>query len=135
MEEINKKTDMDMMFKVELPLPRDLKKEYPISDEMRQLKLRRDQEIKNIFTGVDPRMLLIIGPCSADREDAVLEYMNRLRSLQEKVKDVIYIVPRLYTNKPRTVGKGYKGILHQPDPEKESNLLKVVITHETLRPI
>ena len=121
-------SDMDMLFKERLPLPVELKKQYPISDELLNLKKRRDQEIKNIISGKDHRMLLIIGPCSADREDAVLEYMVRLKRLQEKVQDVIYIVPRLYTNKPRTIGKGYKGILHQPDPEKESDLLKGIIT-------
>lgn len=128
MEDINILSDMDMVFKERLPLPVDLKKQYPISDELLKLKQKRDQEIKDIITGKNPRMLLVIGPCSADREDAILEYMSRLRSLQEKVNDVIYIIPRLYTNKPRTVGKGYKGILHQPDPEKESDLLKGIIT-------
>jgi 3-deoxy-7-phosphoheptulonate synthase len=121
-------TDTDMIFKTRLPIPADLKKQYPLSEELAKIKQIRDQEIKNIIGGEDSRMLLIIGPCSADREDAVLDYMHRLRELQDRVKDVIYIVPRLYTNKPRTVGKGYKGILHQPDPEKESDLLRGIIT-------
>jgi 3-deoxy-7-phosphoheptulonate synthase len=121
-------SDMDMVFKKELPAPSELKKRYPLSKELAQLKENRDAEIKNILLGKDDRMLLIIGPCSADREDAVLDYMTRLRAAQEKVRDRIFIVPRLYTNKPRTVGKGYKGILHQPDPDKESDLLKGILT-------
>lgn len=128
MDITNNVADMDMVFKERLPLPTELKQQYPISEKLSLIKKKRDQEIKDIVTGKDKRMLLIIGPCSADREDAVLDYISRLRILQEKVKDVIYIVPRLYTNKPRTVGKGYKGILHQPDPEKESDLLKGIIT-------
>lgn len=126
MENLNNMEAME--FKKQLPIPSELKKRYPISAKLSNLKLKRDQEIKDIIADKDKRMLLIIGPCSADREDAVLEYMVRLRVIQEKVKDVIYIVPRLYTNKPRTVGKGYKGILHQPDPDKESDLLKGIIT-------
>lgn len=117
----------EMVFKKKLPLPVDLKMQYSISNKLSELKAKRDQEIKDIISGKDHRMLLVIGPCSADREDSVLEYMYKLRSLQEQVKDVVYIVPRLYTNKPRTVGKGYKGILHQPDPDKESDLLKGII--------
>ena len=121
-------SDLDMVFKKELPTPMELKEQYPVSKELVTLKDRRDREIKDIFLGKDNRMLLLIGPCSADREDAVLDYMVLLRKLQEKVSDKIYIVPRLYTNKPRTVGKGYKGILHQPDPDKESDLLKGILT-------
>ena len=121
-------SDMDMTFKKPLPLPSELKQQYPISRELAALKSKRDQEIKDIFMGKDNRMLLLIGPCSADREDAVLDYMTKLRKAQDKVIDKIYIVPRLYTNKPRTVGKGYKGILHQPDPEKASDLLKGILT-------
>ena len=121
-------SSMGMVFKKELPTPADLKKKYPISEEIIRLKERRDQEIKEIFLGKDQRMLLIIGPCSADREDAVVDYISRLRKVQEKVLDQIYIIPRLYTNKPRTIGKGYKGILHQPDPDKDSDLLKGIIT-------
>ncbi|MBQ3355852.1 MAG: 3-deoxy-7-phosphoheptulonate synthase [Oscillospiraceae bacterium] len=118
----------NMVFKRELPTPAELKERYPLSKSFAQLKARRDDEIKSILLGKDNRMLLIIGPCSADREDAVLEYMKRLRSIQDKVKDVIFIVPRLYSNKPRTIGVGYKGILHQPDPDRESDLLKGIIT-------
>ena len=121
-------SDMDMLFKKALPKPAELKQQYPLSKECANLKAQRDREIKDIFLGKDNRMLLIIGPCSADREDAVLDYMTRLRAVQEKVIEKIYIVPRLYTNKPRTVGKGYKGILHQPDPDKESDLLRGILT-------
>ena len=117
-----------MEFKKELPSPSELKKHYPVSNELISLKEKRDQEIKDIFTGKDDRMILIIGPCSADREDAVLDSISRLSRIQDIVKEKIFIIPRLYTNKPRTVGKGYKGILHQPDPEKESDLLKGIIT-------
>ena len=129
--------DMDMVFTKQLPTPRELKEQYPVSQELIDLKSRRDQEIRNIFMGKDERLLLIIGPCSADREDAVLDYVLRLRRVQEKVSERIYIIPRLYTNKPRTVGKGYKGILHQPDPDKASDLLKGILTvrHMNIRVI
>lgn len=120
--------EMNMNFRTRLPLPEELKKEYPLSSDLIKLKKQRDKEIRDIFVGRDKRLLLIIGPCSADREDAVLDYIGRLRSVQEKVKEKVFIIPRLYTNKPRTVGIGYKGILHQPDPEKASDLLKGVIT-------
>ncbi len=120
--------EMNMTFRTKLPLPEELKKGYPLSTQLAKMKKQRDQEITDIFQGRDNRLLLIIGPCSADREDAVLDYISRLRSVQEKVSEKIFIIPRLYTNKPRTVGIGYKGILHQPDPEKASDLLKGVIT-------
>lgn len=119
---------LDMEFRKRLPDPEELKNEFPLSPDLVKLKDDRDEEIKRIILGKDNRMLLIIGPCSADREDAVLDYIGRLSRVQEKVKDRILIVPRLYTNKPRTIGKGYKGILHQPDPEKGSDLLKGIIT-------
>ena len=116
--------NLEMKFRKLLPDPEELKKQYPLSDNLRELKNKRDNDIRNIILGKDNRLLLIIGPCSADREDAVLEYISRLRLIQERVAERILIVPRLYTNKPRTVGKGYKGILHQPDPEKAPDLLK-----------
>lgn len=123
-----KVADMQMKFRKRLPLPSELKERFPLSQSMVEMKNARDEEIKNIFTGRDKRMLLIIGPCSADNEDSVIDYIIRLRNVQEKVKDNVMIVPRLYTNKPRTVGKGYKGILHQPDPEKDSDLMKGIVT-------
>lgn len=105
--------------------PEDLKKEFPLPYKVQ--KINRDQEIEDIFTGKDDRLILIIGPCSADREDAVLDYMNRLAVLQEKVKDKIFMIPRVYTNKPRTKGVGYKGMLHQPDPHSKEDMLKGII--------
>ena len=120
--------EMQMEFKRKLPTPLEIKTEYPVSTAVKELKERRDREIADIFTGKDSRLLLIIGPCSADREDAVLDYMNRLAEVQEKVKDKIYMIPRVYTNKPRTVGLGYKGMLHQPDPEKGEDMLEGIIS-------
>ena len=120
--------NLDMEFRKILPAPEELRKEYPLPEKLTELKNQRDEEIKNIILGKDNRLLLIIGPCSADREDAVLEYISRLRLIQDRVKERILIVPRLYTNKPRTIGKGYKGILHQPDPEKAPDLLKGLMT-------
>ena len=119
---------MNMDFRRMLPTPKEIKEMYPISDELTEIKTRNDEEIRDIFTGKSNKMLLIIGPCSADREDAVLDYITRLREVQEKVKDVIKIVPRVYTNKPRTTGEGYKGMLHQPDPSSSSDMLKGLMT-------
>ena len=102
---------MQMEFIKVLPSPQALMEDYPISQASKLLKLQRDEEIKNIFTGKDDRFLMVIGPCSSDNEEAVLDYVHRLAKVQEKVKDKIYIVPRLYTNKPRTIGVGYKGML------------------------
>ncbi len=117
----------NMKYVRKLPKPAELKEAYPLSQEIIEIKKRRDEEIANIFTGKDDRFLLIIGPCSADREDAVLEYMHKLAKVQEKVKDKIYMIPRVYTNKPRTKGTGYKGMFHQPDPHKSEDMLKGII--------
>ena len=114
---------MNMEFYRKLPTPKELKEEFPASDKIQKIKAERDAEIRAIFEGKNDKLLLVIGPCSADREDAVLEYIGRLVKVQEKVKDKIFIIPRIYTNKPRTVGTGYKGMLHQPDPEKKPDLL------------
>ena len=111
----------------ELPTPEQLKSAFPLTEQIRMIKMKRDQEIEDVFTGKDSRLLLIIGPCSADREDAVLEYMERLAAVQEKVKDRILMIPRVYTNKPRTKGTGYKGMLHQPDPHKSEDMLAGII--------
>jgi len=119
--------EMQMEFIRKLPIPKELKEQYPIDDKLKKIKADRDVEIQNIFEGKDDRFLLIIGPCSADREDAVLEYMTKLRDVQEKVKDKIFIIPRVYTNKPRTNGTGYKGMLHQPNPEGEEDMLAGII--------
>lgn len=110
-----------------LPIPQDIKAEFPLSPALAARKAQNDKEIADIFTGADNRFLLVIGPCSADREDAVIDYIGRLRVLQEKVKDKVLIVPRIYTNKPRTTGDGYKGMLHQPNPEAAPDLLKGII--------
>ena len=118
---------MQMEFIKVLPSPQALMEDYPVSKASKLLKLQRDEAIKNIFTGKDDRFLLVIGPCSSDNEDAVLDYVYRLAKLQEKVQDKIFIVPRLYTNKPRTIGVGYKGMLHQPSPEGEEDMLGGII--------
>ena len=110
-----------------MPLPQEIKRDYPTDAGIREIKARRDREISDALTGKDRRFLVIIGPCSADREDAVLEYMGRLQEINRQVQDRLLIIPRVYTNKPRTRGVGYKGMLHQPDPEKKENLLAGII--------
>ena len=119
--------EMEMEFLRKLPTPQELKEQFPVSTEVVAAKAQRDEEIRNIFEGKDDRLILVIGPCSADNEDAVIDYISRLRTVQEKVKDKIFIIPRIYTNKPRTIGVGYKGMLHQPDPEKKEDMLKGII--------
>ena len=117
----------NMTFIRKLPIPMDIKAEFPVSPELAAIKAQNDREIADVFTGASDRFVLVIGPCSADREDAVLDYISRLRTVQETVKDKILIIPRIYTNKPRTTGDGYKGMLHQPDPEIAPDLLKGII--------
>ena len=117
----------NMEFKRKLPVPKEIKEQYPLTPFLQQIKEARDERIREVFTGKSQRMALIIGPCSADREDAVLEYCTRLARLQEKVTDKLVLIPRVYTNKPRTTGDGYKGLLHQPDPQRDSDLLEGVI--------
>mgnify|MGYP004456434033 FL=1 len=118
---------MNMIFKRKLPIPQEIKNMYPLDEKLALIKKKNDEEIKDIITGKSNKLLLIIGPCSSDREDAVMDYMKRLRVLQEKVKDEIFFVPRVYTNKPRTTGAGYKGMLHQPDPNGNPDMLKGLI--------
>lgn len=118
---------MGMEFVRQLPKPDDFKKEYALSDSQRAIKAARDKEISDVLTGKSEKFLVIIGPCSADREDALLDYVSRLAKVNEKVKDKLVIVPRIYTNKPRTTGDGYKGIASQPNPEKEPDLVKGLI--------
>lgn len=118
----------NMEFKREMPTARVIREMYPLSDEFAKKKASNDAEVRNIFTGADKRLILLIGPCSADREDAVLDYVCRLRRVQEEVSDKILIVPRIYTNKPRTTGDGYKGMLHQPNPTSSPDLLKGLIS-------
>lgn len=123
---------MNMEFKRKLPIPQEIKEQYPATAEIENIKTKRDEEIKAIFEGKDNRLLLIIGPCSADHDDSVIDYIFRLREVRDKVSDKILIIPRIYTNKPRTTGDGYKGMLHQPDPNKASDMLKGVIAIRNL---
>ena len=116
-----------MIFRRRVLEPEEIKKMYPLSKELEKIKKDNDEQIRKIFTGEDNRLFLIIGPCSADREDAVIDYCKRLRGLQEKVKDAIFMIPRIYTNKPRTTGEGYKGMLHQPNPNADVDMAKGVI--------
>ena len=117
----------NMEFKRKLPVPKEIKEQYPLTAELSRIKAARDEIIADVFTGKSDKMVLIIGPCSADREDAVLDYCERLAKLQEKVEDRLILIPRVYTNKPRTTGEGYKGLLHQPDPERDADMLEGVI--------
>lgn len=119
--------EMEMEFLRKLPTPAELKEEYPVSAQVVATKAERDDEIRAIFEGKEDKLILVIGPCSADNEDAVIDYISRLRKVQDKVADKIFMIPRIYTNKPRTIGIGYKGMLHQPDPEKETDMLKGII--------
>ncbi len=118
---------MNMNFLRKLPIPVDIKAQYPVSEEMARVKAARDEEIAKIFKGESDKFILVIGPCSADDREAVLDYIGRLRSLEDKVRDKILIIPRIYTNKPRTTGDGYKGMLHQPDPNDHPDMLKGIV--------
>lgn len=117
----------NLQFIRELPNPDTVKALMPVPSELKALKEQRDETVRNIFSGKDDRFVLIIGPCSADRQDAVLDYLHRLRKVQDQVADKIYIIPRIYTNKPRTTGDGYKGMFHQPDPHQHSDMLRGVL--------
>ena len=117
-----------MNFLRQLPIPKEIKEQFPISEKCAAIKAERDQMIADVFTGDSDRFLLIIGPCSADNETSVMDYIGRLVGLQEKVKDKILIIPRIYTNKPRTTGEGYKGMATQPDPTKKPDLLEGLIS-------
>ncbi len=114
----------NMKFIRKLPIPMDVKEQYPLKAEYAEKKKIRDSEIADVFTGRSNKLILVIGPCSADREDAVLDYISRLASVQEKVADKILIIPRIYTNKPRTTGDGYKGMVHQPNPNAKEDMLE-----------
>ena len=118
---------MSFQFLNKLPSPEQVKTEYPLPAELAELKKRRDTEISNVLKGIDSRFLVIIGPCSADNEDSVCDYVSRLTKIQEDVKDMLIIIPRVYTNKPRTTGEGYKGIASQPDPEKAPDMVEGLI--------
>ena len=115
---------MGMSFIRRLPTPAEIKEEFPVPDDCVSIKEDRDRQISDIITGADSRFLVIIGPCSADNEDSVCDYVSRLTRVQERVKDKLLIIPRIYTNKPRTTGEGYKGIVHQPDPEGKPDFYK-----------
>jgi 3-deoxy-7-phosphoheptulonate synthase len=118
---------MNMTFKRKLPIPQDIKAQYPVTDEMTACRNARNAEIARIFTGESDKFILVIGPCSADRPEPVLEYISRLARVQEQVKDKIFIIPRIYTNKPRTTGDGYKGMLHQPEPTHDVDMLRGIL--------
>ena len=118
---------MSFTFLNELPSPAQIQERYPLSEKLQELKKQRDAEISNVIKGLDNRFLVIIGPCSADNEDSVCDYVSRLTSIQENVKDKLIIIPRVYTNKPRTTGEGYKGIASQPDPEKAPDMVEGLI--------
>ena len=119
--------EKNLKFYRKLPIPKEIKAEFPVSDELRLIRETKLREMADIFEGKSERLLLIIGPCSADNEDSVMDYINRLAKVAEKVEDKIMIVPRIYTNKPRTTGEGYKGMLHQPNPNAAPDLLKGII--------
>lgn len=118
---------MGMNFNRKLPIPQEIKELYPVTEKVAEIKKQKDKEIRDIFEGKDNRLLLVIGPCSADKEEPVLDYIGRLALVQEQVKEKIFIIPRIYTGKPRTTGEGYKGMLHQPDPMKKEDMLEGLI--------
>ena len=118
---------MEMTFHRKLPIPKEVKEEYPLTEQMAAVKAARDESIRAVFDGRSDKFLLVIGPCSADHREPVLEYIGRLRRLEEQVKDKIVIIPRIYTNKPRTTGQGYKGMLHQPDPDAKPDMYKGIV--------
>ena len=118
---------MAMNFHRKLPIPQEVKKEYPLTERMIEVKAARDEEIRAIFEGRSDKFILIIGPCSADHSEPVLEYIGRLKRISEQVSDKILIIPRIYTNKPRTTGQGYKGMLHQPDPDEKPDMYKGIV--------
>lgn len=118
---------MSMNFLRKLPIPMEIKDEYPVTKKMEEVKQKRDAEIKKVFQGESDKFILVIGPCSADEKESVMDYIERLKIVQDKVSDKIIIIPRIYTNKPRTNGSGYKGMLHQPDPEQKPDMLKGII--------
>ena len=118
---------MQMNFHRKLPIPQEVKKEYPLTERMEQIKAERDESIRAVFDGRSDKFILVIGPCSADHSEPVLEYISRLRRIEEQVSDKIIIIPRIYTNKPRTTGQGYKGMLHQPDPDSKPDMYKGIV--------
>ncbi|MGN0448252.1 MAG: 3-deoxy-7-phosphoheptulonate synthase [Acutalibacteraceae bacterium] len=118
---------MNMNFVCKLPIPKLIKEEFPLTAEAEAIRKQRDEEIRAIFEGRERKLILVIGPCSADNEQSVMDYIERLAKVQQEVKDKIFIIPRIYTNKPRTTGDGYKGMLHQPDPNGAADLIKGIV--------
>ncbi len=123
---------MNLDYNANLPTSKDVKAEYPLTPDLIKTVEERNSEIADIFSGKSDKFVLVIGPCSADNEDSVLDYIGRLRTVQDKVSDKIFIIPRIYTNKPRTTGDGYKGMLHQPDPTEKPDMLKGIISIRNL---
>ncbi len=118
---------MGFTFLKKLPTPEEIRTSYPLPNDLVRIKEKRDEQIRDVITGKSDKFLVIIGPCSADNEDAVCDYISRLAKVQEKVKDRLILIPRIYTNKPRTTGEGYKGMIHQPDPEKKPDMLAGIL--------
>ena len=119
---------MQMTFQRKLPIPKEVKAEFPLSEKMAKVKAERDEQIKAVFDGSSDKFILIIGPCSADHREPVLEYISRLRKIADQVSDKIIMIPRIYTNKPRTTGQGYKGMLHQPNPDEKPDMYKGLLS-------
>ena len=118
---------MNMDFICKLPIPKDIKAEYPLTEKAAEIKAQKDKEIRAVFESKERKLILVIGPCSADNEDSVMDYIGRLAKIQDEVKEKILLIPRIYTNKPRTTGDGYKGMLHQPDPNAAADLIKGIV--------
>lgn len=118
---------MNMTFHRILPDPEEVKREFPLTERMKQAKCERDEIIREVFDGSSDKFILIIGPCSADHSEPVLEYISRLRRIQEQVSDKIILIPRIYTNKPRTTGQGYMGMFHQPNPDAQPDMYKGIV--------
>ena len=121
-----------MTFQRKLPIPKEVKEEFPLTEKMARVKAARDEQIRAIFDGSSDKFLLIIGPCSADHREPVMEYISRLRRVADQVSDKILMIPRIYTNKPRTTGQGYKGMLHQPDPDEKPDMYKGLVAIRSL---
>ena len=128
---------MSFSYLKQLPTPEEIKQTYPLSEACQKIKQKRDAEIARVLRGESDKFLVIIGPCSADKEEPVMDYIHRLAKVNEQTKDKLIIIPRIYTNKPRTTGEGYKGMVHQPDPEKKPDMLAgiLAIRHMHMRAV
>ena len=118
---------MGFTFINKLPTPAEIREQFPLDQKLAQIKQQRDEDVKKVFTGESDKFIVIIGPCSADNEESVCDYTGRLVKVQEKTKDKLIIIPRVYTNKPRTTGEGYMGMVHQPDPEKKPDMFEGIL--------